>query len=290
MWQTLQCVGGFLNKNRTKIIVASVVAVGVAVYMNYNSDPEEQADDNAVIENRTQPIRLLSETRSNKAANRSRLLLKMKSQFDQTANQFLPTLRVKIVEVVDISGTVRHIKELRRNATSNQEDLEARLWSEIKNASFAMLLVTAYMLSAVCTLLKIQLHILARSLEHTLEQEDGEMQLNSSKFRALIEGTYRQLFGSGLRTFTDMVKSRVEKDLAGWSVKEKLHVEFDELHEMLTSVRINLEADMEGMIKTIFIRKFSFFSFELLVTMPCLFVFFFLIITLLITFLSVCLL
>ena len=255
MWSALQCVGGFLNKNRTKIIVASVVAVGVAVYMNYNSEPEEQDESAVAIENRSPPIRLLSETRSNKAANRSRLLLKMKSQFDQTANQFLPTLRVKIVEVVDISGTVRHIKELRRNATSNQEDLEARLWSEIKNASFTMLLVTAYMLSAVCTLLKIQLHILARSLEHTLEQEDGEMQLNSSKFRALIEGTYRQLFGSGLRTFTDMVKSRVEKDLAGWSVKEKLHVEFDELHEMLTSVRINLEADMEGMIKTIFIRK-----------------------------------
>ena len=255
MWSALQCVGGFLNKNRTKIIVASVVAVGVAVYMNYNSEPEEQDESAVAIENRSPPIRLLSETRSNKAANRSRLLLKMKSQFDQTANQFLPTLRVKIVEVVDISGTVRHIKELRRNATSNQEDLEARLWSEIKNASFTMLLVTAYMLSAVCTLLKIQLHILARSLEHTLEQEDGEMQLNSSKFRALIEGTYRQLFGSGLRTFTDMVKSRVEKDWAGWSVKEKLHVEFDELHEMLTSVRINLEADMEGMIKTIFIRK-----------------------------------
>lgn len=272
MWSTLQCVGGFLNKNRTKIIVASVVAVGVAVYMNYNSEPEEEAESSTAIENRSPPIRLLSETRTNKAANRTRLLLKMKSQFDQTANQFLPTLRVKIVEVVDISGTVRHIKELRRNATSNQEDLEARLWSEIKNASFTMLLVTAYMLSAVCTLLKIQLHILARSLEHTLEQEDGEMQLNSSKFRALIEGTYRQLFGSGLRTFTDMVKTRVEKDLAGWSVKEKLHVEFDELHEMLTSVRINLEADMEGMIKTIFIRKhfFPMFFHHLLAVLSCL--------------------
>jgi len=261
MWSVLQSIGGFVDRNRTKIIVASVVAVGVTLYLHYNGELEEPPKENAeLVEDRSSSLRLLSESRTTKAANRSRLLLRMRRQFDQTASQFLPTLRIKIVEVVDISGTVKHIKELRRNATSNQEELEVRLWGEIKNASFTMLLVTAYMLSAVCTLLKIQLHILGRSLQQTLEQDDAEVQLNSEMFRALIEGTYKQLFGSGLRTFTDLVKKRVEADLADWTVKQKLHVEFDELLEVLNSVRINLEADMEGMIKTIFIRKYYLVS------------------------------
>lgn len=257
MWSALQTVGGFVNRNRTKIIVASAVAVGVGLYLHFTTEPEEKDDSTMMVEDNTRSIRLLSENRSEKAANRTRLLIRMRKQFDQTASQFLPTLRIKIVEVVDISGTVRHIKELRRNATSNQEELEVRLWSEIKNAAFTMLLVTSYMLSAVCTLLKIQLHILARSLQKTLDHEDSDVQLSSDKFRALIEGTYKQLFGSGLRTFTDLVKRRVEIDLASWTVKEKLHVEFDELLDVLNSVRVNLEADMEGMIKTIFIRKLT---------------------------------
>lgn len=267
MWSALQSIGGFVDRNRTKIIVASVVAVGVTLYLHYSGELEEPPKENAeLVEDRSTSLRLLSETRTTKAANRSRLLLRMRKQFDQTASQFLPTLRIKIVAVVDISGTVKHIKELRRNATSNQEELEVRLWGEIKNASFTMLLVTAYMLSAVCTLLKIQLHILARSLQQTLEQEDAEVQLNSDMFRALIEGTYKQLFGSGLRTFTDLVKKRVEADLADWTVKQKLHVEFDELLEVLNTVRINLEADMEGMIKTIFIREYFVNFYSLSVT------------------------
>ena len=253
MWQT---VSGFVNRNRTKIIVASGIAIGVSAYLYYDSTLQTEAEKRNEQEDSVEPIRLMNENKvAIRNANRARLLLKIRKQFDFAACQFLPTLRAKIVEVVDINGTVRHIKELRMHATSNQEELEARLWNEIKNASFTMLLVTAYMLSAVCSLLRIQLSILARSLHQTYEHEDTDIQLNGEMFHALIEGTYKQLFGSGLRQFTEMVKLRVSTDLAGWTVKDKLHVEYEELTQMLALMRRNLEADMEGVIKTIFIRK-----------------------------------
>lgn len=257
MWSVLQSVGGFVDRNRTKIIVASAIAIGVSVYLYYDSTVQAEAESRTESQQKDEPLRLMNDNKvAIRNANRARLLVKIRKQFDFAACQFLPTLRVKIVEVVDINGTVKHIKELRMHATSNQEELEARLWNEIKNASFTMLLVTAYMLSAVCTLLRIQLSILARSLYQTYEHEDTDIQLNSEMFHALIEGTYKQLFGSGLRQFTEMVKLRVSTDLAGWTVKDKLHVEYEELAQMLGLMRRNLEADMEGMIKTIFIRKY----------------------------------
>ncbi|KAJ1407749.1 Peroxin-3 [Ochromonadaceae sp. CCMP2298] len=244
LWQS---VTGFVSRNRSRLVIASVVAIAVTVYVNYPwaEEPEEESERER---NKRSHIRMMADSRQARP-NRSRLLLRIRRQFDTATGQFLPTLRVKIVEVVDINGTVRHIKALRAQATENQEELEARLWNEIKNASFAMLVVTVYMLSAVCTLLRIQLHILARSLTLT-QQDEG---LDSHMFRALIEGTYKQLFGSGLHAFAALVKQRVAADLRDWTVKDKLQVDFDELRQALQYVRRNLESDLEGMIRTIFI-------------------------------------
>ena len=204
MWSTIQSIGGFVNRNRNKLLVASVVAIGVTLYLNYNGETVEDEDKHDPQLETVQRLRLANESNSMKAANRTKLLFKIRRQFDTSVNQFIPTLRVKIVEVIDINGTVRHIKELRAKATTNKEELETRLWTEIKDSSFAMLIVTSYMLSAVCVLLRIQLHILARSLQKSynnnqLFPQDDDIQLNSDTFRGLIEGTYKHLYGNGLK-------------------------------------------------------------------------------------------
>jgi hypothetical protein len=252
MWSTIQSIGGFVNRNRTKVAVAAVIAVGVTLYLTYKPEPQAEANVQTV----RQP-QLTNESKAKQAANRSRLLFKVRRQFDTSASQFLPTLRLKIVEVIDINGTVKHIKELRSRATNNKEELEARLWAEIKDSSFALLVVTAYMLAAVCTLLRIQLHILARSMQHAYiaDAEEAELQLSGDTFRLLIEGTYKHLFGTGLKSFAERVKSQVAASLADWTVKDKLHVEYEELVYVLSSVRQALEADMSELIRTIFIRK-----------------------------------
>ena len=267
MWSTIQSIGGFVNRNRNKLLVASVVAIGVTLYLNYNGETVEDEDKHDPQLETVQRLRLANETNSMKAANRTKLLFKIRRQFDTSVNQFIPTLRVKIVEVIDINGTVRHIKELRAKATTNKEELETRLWTEIKDSSFAMLIVTSYMLSAVCVLLRIQLHILARSLQKSynnnqLFPQDDDIQLNSDTFRGLIEGTYKHLYGNGLKLFSDMIKTQISLVLKNWTVKDKLHVSYDELLEVISIIRRNIENDLSLVIKTIFIRK-SFNSFPL---------------------------
>lgn len=254
MWSTLQSIGGFINRNRTKIAVATVIAVGVTLYLTYNSEPEQIEEAEA---QEFRPLQVGNESKAKKAANRTRLLFKARRQFDTSASQFLPTLRTKIIEVIDINGTVKHIKELRARATNNKDELEARLWAEIKDASFALLIVTAYMLAAVCTLLRIQLHILARTMHQSYmaEGEDSDVQLNSEMFRMLIEGTYKHLFSTGLKSFAERVKSQIGVSLADWTVKDKLHVDYEEVVQALGAVRQALEADMSELIRTIFIRK-----------------------------------
>ena len=267
MWSTIQSIGGFVNRNRNKLLVASVVAIGVTLYLNYNGETVEDEDKHDPQLETVQRLRLANETNSMKASNRTKLLFKIRRQFDTSVNQFIPTLRVKIVEVIDINGTVRHIKELRAKATTNKEELETRLWTEIKDSSFAMLIVTSYMLSAVCVLLRIQLHILARSLQKSynnnqLFPQDDDIQLNSDTFRGLIEGTYKHLYGNGLKLFSDMIKTQISLVLKNWTVKDKLHVSYDELIEVISIIRRNIENDLSLVIKTIFIRK-SFNSFPL---------------------------
>ena len=266
MWSTIQSIGGFVNRNRNKLLVASVVAIGVTLYLNYNGETVEDEDKHDPQLETVQRLRLANESNSMKAANRTKLLFKIRRQFDTSVNQFIPTLRVKIVDVIDINGTVRHIKELRAKATTNKEELETRLWTEIKDSSFAMLIVTSYMLSAVCVLLRIQLHILARSLQKSynnqLFPQDDDIQLNSDTFRGLIEGTYKHLYGNGLKLFSDMIKSQISLVLKNWTVKDKLHVSYDELIEVISIIRRNIENDLSLVIKTIFIRK-SFNSFPL---------------------------
>jgi hypothetical protein len=146
-----------------------------------------------------------------------------------------------------------------------------KLWEEIKISSFTILFVTSYMLCAITTLLKLQLHILGRSVYKTnpsisssapsssssTSQDDlnDELPIDSETFRDLIEGTYKQLFGNGIRTFSVLVKERISKELATWTVSSKLNVEYPELLHVLSNVRKNIEVDFPAIMQMIFIPR-----------------------------------
>ena len=49
MWSTIQSIGGFVNRNRNKLLVASVVAIGVTLYLNYNGETVEDEDKLQVV-------------------------------------------------------------------------------------------------------------------------------------------------------------------------------------------------------------------------------------------------
>ncbi len=278
MFPTLKTIGGFLHKNRNKILIASVVAVSVAVYMHYSGsegelapnalENDEDSDKDSTNEGEKGKGPVANEQQMS-PGNRARVLLRIRRQFDMAAQHFLPTIRIKIVEVVDINGTVRQIKELRAKSSENNRQLETQLWEEIKISSFTMLFVTAYMLSAVCVMLRVQLCLLAhsagrssapnsssaRSSNGTNTNGEEEVPFDNEMFKALIDGAYKHLFNSGLRTFTAVVNHRVTTDLKFWVVQEKTSVSFGDLLHTVTAMRQTLEAEMPATVQSIFIRE-----------------------------------
>lgn len=263
MWSALNSIGGLISRNKTKIALASVIAIAVTVYINYDSS------DSEVEKQKT--IKLLEEPSQSRPGTRSRLLLRIRTQFDFACRQFLPTLKTKVCEAVDINGTVSRIKKLRENSSSNTKEIESKLWNEIKTASFTILIVTAYAMSAVCTLLKLQLHLLARLIRQQGCEFQGtrialneiDFKLDDEMFHTLIQRTYQHFFERGLKEFIEQVKQQITVDLVGWNVKDKLHVSYDELIYAFKNIRINLERNIGPIVKTIFIRKFSIYFIQL---------------------------
>ena len=74
-------------------------------------------------------------------------------------------------------------------------------------------------------------------------------------FRALIDGTYRQFFGEGLTLVNLRIRSIVTEELASWTIKEKVQVEYDEFMHMLRGIRQRIDEHLEDIIKKLFIRK-----------------------------------
>ena len=200
--------GRFIWKHKNKLVVGAVViSAGYGIYRYYTDKSSEKMDD--ISSNPADQLTPISDTGIlMKPANRTRMLLRIRKQFDIAIKQFLPTMRLKVLEVVDVSSAIRKIKELRAISTNqgvmNTENsqsaiTEEMLWEEIKVSTLTLLYVSCYMLSAVTVLLRVQLHILGKSY-HTITQitqtvsddmNEIENNLGGDVFKILIEGTYK---------------------------------------------------------------------------------------------------
>ena len=304
--ESLKEVGRFIYRHKNKIAIASIVAIGTAIYYSYNKSnriinnnideehlEEEEGDEYEFFNPRLRQRSLVRNSTSSrhivqdsgiKAGMRSKYMLRIRKQFDSYAKQFLPTLRIKIKEVVDVSSAVRKIKELRGNSPDSGGQEEIMLWEEIKVHSFTMLFVTSYMISAMVVLLRIQLHVLARQLKqmnlegnrngtvlstplpsssssssasYNDEINGLDNNLGAEMFAQLIEGTYQQLFNTGLVSLAKLVKQRIANLLSEWTIKKKLKVEYEELLEIMTTVRRSLEENITELISMIIIPSES---------------------------------
>ena len=256
-------VRDYLNKNRGRIAFAAIAVIAVSAYYHYTSSAEVKAVEECNVENaevaKSTSKVAISEVISNgikdddddAGMHNTKMLIKIRSQFDTAALHFLPTLRMKIFEIVDIELTVRKLKDLRSSTIADKMILEDDLWNELKISSFTVLFVTAYMLSAVCVLIRIQLHVIAKSL--LLEAVDLES--IDDIFSSLIEKTFQHVMGAGLATFSNIVRNLVTDSLRSWVVKEKLNVTFQEVMEIIAKMRKLLETDFASLISTMIIRK-----------------------------------
>lgn len=167
----------FLWKYRGRVALGAAAVVAVGAYVVLRARPpltalsvadveeSEDEDDWTGMRRRHRSAMPLSAPGS-KTLERSRMLLRVRKQYDTAAMQFLRTLKARIDECVDVKHTILQIRALRAGPANGLEDTaeaEARLWEDIKVSSFTYLFVTAYTEIATCLALRIQLHILARS-------------------------------------------------------------------------------------------------------------------------------
>ena len=173
----------------------------------------------------------------------------MRKQFDNYAKHFLPTLKLKIAEVVDIAMGAR--LEIRANTqSSDTQDVEARLWDEIKVSSLTVLFITVYMESIVCALLRIQLHVVAA---YTLEMAgSGAVDVDKigvNLLEKLITSTYTKIYDVGLKNLTQIVREGVAREMQDWVVREKMNVQYDDLILKLCTLRADFEQDTLSLIR-----------------------------------------
>lgn len=162
-----------------------------------------------------------------KQGMRSRLLLRVRRHFDVTAKHFFPTLRVKILEVVDISNAIQQIKQLRSAPESDMvaKSTEATLWDQIKISSFVMFLTCAYMIGILAVLLRLQLHILARHAAMYNDEDPNNTSPSEAELKILIDSTFKYVFGDGLVRLVGLLRHRVTTALVDWTVREKVAVQ-----------------------------------------------------------------
>jgi hypothetical protein len=182
----IKASGSLLFHYRNKIFLTSVLAVILAIIVSYYEtwnpllmmpqQSKRRGNKLMTVMNNQSIIPSMS------TGNRSRVLLRLRRQYDSSCRHFLPTLRKKIFAIVDINATVKQIKELRTVSAPGCLDLERALWEEIKVSSFTLLFVAVYMTTTVCTVLRIQVHILARSILNSDQQDsrtsNGEDEMN----------------------------------------------------------------------------------------------------------------
>ena len=184
---------------------------------------------------------------------RSRLLLRVRRHFDYAGKHFFPTLRLKIVEIVDIANAIQQIKQVRSGGLADKasKSTEANLWDQIKVSSFVLLFTVAYSVSIVATVLRVQLHILARNATMYNDEDGTNASPSELELKYLIDSTFRYIFSDGLKNLTNTLRVKVENALVDWTVREKISVQFVEFVDIISYIRKSTEKDMKSFVEMI---------------------------------------
>jgi len=262
----MKSVRQYLWKHKEKVAVVAtgiIIIVGIIVSRNNERTKSEEEKE------REEQERIQKENISNKRMMQQ--LLFAKRQFDLSCRQILPTLRLKINEVVDVLHTIRQIKELRMQSgsegrTSHTSDVENILWEEIKVMSFVLWFVSIYCTCTLVPLLRIQIvlvnkHISKSNTGHSTSSSSSSSSSSrpnddivSDSFDPLMDRTYSHLLERGIHTLTDMVRAFISRQLSDWTVKDTV-VTYEELVSLVSKTRQFLEVETRDLISTLLIRK-----------------------------------
>ncbi len=144
----------FCRKHRRLLLIAGVAVAGTAVAYQIVTESltERERQEKCVVEKKRKSLYL----------DRARV------EWKPALCNFLPTLEKRLCTIVDVTGPVRELKEVRRQVTGGSEDdgsietKEGALWDEVKVLTFTRLLTGVYGFVALDLMLGLQLHMLGR--------------------------------------------------------------------------------------------------------------------------------
>jgi hypothetical protein len=182
----------FCWKHRMKIGLGAVaLAGGVALYYYLNQGDEEQkppSSSSFTDEQRTTALPAssssgeeemkvsstdLDQRRSSQSQppspnqerenrDEARLIVAVNELYGFSLIYFLPNVRSRLKDLIDVSETIARLKDLKNDHSDESRDMKVSLWNNIKISSFTTLLATVYGITVVSVLLHVQMHILVR--------------------------------------------------------------------------------------------------------------------------------
>eukprot|EP00624_Nannochloropsis_granulata_P002123 evm.model.NODE_20518_length_48474_cov_83.695778.5 len=177
----------------------------------------------------------------------------------------MQTLRKRVNEIVDVTSPVKALKAGRGELSKEQEQA---LWQQVKVSGFTRFFLAYYGFNLLNVMLRVQVHILGRYAFETSRREIDAVQqqqqqrqqqhncsMNDEQAYAaagaptfgvddrckLLSFVYEFFLGEGLRRLKESVEMVIYEELGGWSVHNKVHVGYEELHDAFSRIRRRLE-------------------------------------------------
>lgn len=255
--RTRSNISKFCWRHRGKIAVTTLgigAVLGAAYY--YYGDEEEvdecEGGNDSDAEEGKENNELSTDNMTNPAAVKKRTseLIAVNDLFDFSLTYFLPTIKQKVKEVVDVTDTVQKLKELMKRDTAPEQHVsKAVLWREIQLSAFNTLLTTAYSVSGASLLLMVQMHILVRHRSRPLTTTElNSADDHSGVFKGLMEKTFGTFFESGISNFAQKNKRLIDDMFTeiGWTVEDTLSVSHDDIKDVLSMMKGRVENGIDG--------------------------------------------
>lgn len=262
---TYKQVGDFLWDNRNKLAVSAVCIVGIGAAVSFMVN--NPSGNNTLGQELSEMQEVNIPLRRSRKKYRSTTLIRVNKSCERAMEKFLPTLRLKIIDIIDVSSAIAEIRQLRSCRQSGEDtemlkETEAKLWETIKVTSISILFVTVYSMCAICTLLKLQFHIIAACIpsiststaSSNLEEEQFDTLL-SATFQSMLERSYSHLLGDGLASLAETVKENVAAVFHDWPVKRIVNTH--ELITLFSKLRQYFESNLTELLCSITLCEYA---------------------------------
>jgi len=177
----------------------------------------------------------------------------------------MQTLRKRVNEIVDVTSPVKALKAGRGELSKEEEQA---LWQQVKVSGLTRFFLAYYGFNLLNVMLRVQVHILGRyafetsrrEMEGLHKQQQQQQQQHSCSMNdeqayaaagaptfgtddrcKLLSLVYEFFLGEGLRRLKESVEMVISEELGGWSVHDKVHVGYAELHDAFSRIRRRLE-------------------------------------------------